>query len=130
MGVEVMWDNSDKTVIQMVYQGRWQWEDVRGAVDELNEMIDNVSHKAVHIISNRGNANWTPGHYASNLRSIIANTHPRAGHRVFVVKNVVAREMFYIFSAGEGGMPFPYHFVNTLEEARDFLMRCMMGKAL
>jgi hypothetical protein len=38
--------------------------------------------------------------------------------------------MFYIFSAGEGGMPFPYHFVNTLEEARDFLVRCVMGKAL
>ncbi|MEO8612205.1 MAG: hypothetical protein ABI690_30200 [Chloroflexota bacterium] len=127
MGVKVQWDNSDKTIIQMIYEGRWQWDDVRAAVVELNQMIDSVDNNVVHVISNRGSASWTPGNYATNLQEIIQLLHPRAGYRVFIVKNPVAREMFYIFSGMTGGIPFPYRFVNTLDEAREFLARYILG---
>ena len=129
MSVEVQWDNDDKTIIQMIYEGRWQWDDVRSAVMEVNRMIDSVDPQIVHVISNRGSASWTPGNYATNLQEIISLFHHRAGYRVLIVKNPVAREMFYIFSGMAGGMPFPYRFVNTLEEAREFLARHVLGES-
>jgi hypothetical protein len=127
MGVEVQWDNDEMTIIQMTFEGRWQWGDVRMAVGQVNRLIETVDHPAVHLISNRGAAHWTPGHYASNVQEIIDLYHPRVGYRVGVVRNPVAREMFYIFSGMVGGMSFPYRFVNTLEEAREFLARHILG---
>ena len=121
MGVEVSWDNEDKTIIQIIYEGHWQWDELRAAVKQMNAMIDSVDHPAVHLISNRGEARWTPGKYAANAREILAMYHPRVGHWVGVVRNPIAREMFYAFSAMEGGVPYSYHYVNTLEEAREFL---------
>ena len=129
MSVAVQWDNEDKTIIHMIYEGRWQWDEARAAVVEANQMIESVEHEVVHVISNRGAANWTPGNYANNLQEIINLFHPRAGYRVGVVRNPLAREMFYIFSGMVGGMTFPYRFVNTLEEAREFLTHYMLGEA-
>ena len=127
MSVEVQWDNDDKTIIHMIYEGRWQWDDVRAAIMEMNQMIDSVHHPFVHIISDRGAAHWTPGNYANNMQEIMQLFHPRAGYRVLIVKNPVAREMFYVFSAMVGGIPYAYRFVNTLEEAREFLFRYILN---
>ena len=129
MSVAVQWDNDEKTVIQLIFDGRWQWDDVRIAVGQVNQMIDSVEHPAVHVISNRGAAHWTPGNYAKNVREIIDLWHPRAGYRVSVVRNPVAREMFYIFSGMVGGVTFNYRFVDTLEEAREFLARHVLGRS-
>jgi hypothetical protein len=129
MSVEVKWDNADKTVIQMMFEGRWQWDDVRVAVLELNQMIESVDHQAVHLIANRGAAHWTPGNYVANAQAILELYHPRVGYRVAVVRNPLAREMFYVFSAMVGGVTFSYRFVNTLEEAREFLARYVLGRS-
>ena len=129
MGVAVQWDNDEKTVIQIIFEGHWQWDDVRKAVGEVNRMIDSVEHPVVHLIANRGAATWTPGNYAKNVKEIIDLYHPRLGYRVGVVRNPIARQMFYIYAGLVGGVDFEYRFVNTLEEAREFLARHMSSGA-
>ena len=50
MGVEVVWENEEKTVLRFIYLKGWTWDDVYTGGKQAREMMDSVSHPVVSII--------------------------------------------------------------------------------
>ncbi len=51
MGIEVLWDNEEKTIIRYDYGKDWSWDDFWTAVETSNAMVRTVSH-TVDFIAN------------------------------------------------------------------------------
>jgi len=50
MAVELNWVDETKTVLHFAYRGRWTWEEVFGALQQSQQMMDTVSHKVATIV--------------------------------------------------------------------------------
>jgi hypothetical protein len=122
MGVQVQWDNPEKTIILMNIAGHWEWDEVREAVTVCNEMIESVPYH-VHFILNRQGGHWTPGNFNENTGDIISMFTPNDGFRVIVQENPLTKARFYNYSTLNGGAGFKFRYMNTIEEAREFLAK-------
>jgi hypothetical protein len=50
MGVEVVWENEEKTVLRFIYLKGWTWDDVYTGGKQAREMMDSASSPVVQII--------------------------------------------------------------------------------
>ena len=50
MGIEVTWDNDQKTIVRHTYKGQWTVSDFYKCVDESAEMLQSVDHPVDLII--------------------------------------------------------------------------------
>lgn len=115
--VVIEWDNDEHTVIRFTLRQRWMWADVRAAKEQINGMMDTVNHK-VHLIVSNELTNWMPGNFNLNVLGIIQNIHPNLGLVIVVVNNPMFEQLFRLFVTLNGGVPFQFVFVSSLEKAR------------
>jgi hypothetical protein len=50
MGIKLLWDNQEKTVLCHIYAGKWTPDDFRGAVEESRQLLLSVGHPVDLII--------------------------------------------------------------------------------
>jgi hypothetical protein len=119
--VIIEWENDAHTIIRFTLRQRWMWADVRAAKMQIDSMMCTVNHKVNLIVSNE-QTNWMPGNFNVNVLGIIRNIHPNMGLLIVVTHNPMFEQLFRLFVTLNGGVPFDFIFVPSLEMARETLV--------
>jgi len=120
MGIRVMWDNSERTIIRYEFETRWSWGDLYAASDEGTALLDSVGHRVDFIADLRGTSHL-PGDFMQHAGRIAGGTHPRRGIVVVVGASPVLRGLSntvgFLFRKATKDL----RFADTLEEARTLI---------
>src|SRR5689334_8720661 len=123
MPISYKWHNSEKTVILLVLEKDWTWDDYLTVQSDLFRMIDgvdNVVHYLLDIRSSRG----LPLGALNKLPAIFSKSHPRRGKTIVMGANSAIRKVWELLRKVIPQMSEPrYFFVETLEEAESLLQR-------
>lgn len=125
MGITILWDNEEKTIIRYVYEGRWVWDDLHHARVQVHEMLNTVNHP-VGIIVDVRESTLVPNGALSQGRQFATTsptTHPNEGRTIIVGANTFLRSMYDLFrkiyTTLSGNLDVD--FAPTLESARQNL---------
>jgi hypothetical protein len=125
LGIRIIWDNEDKTILRYLYEGRWDQDDFSKAYAEAKTMLDSVNRK-VGIIIDIQNSHLIPNGIISRSRHVVTNPSRNEGLIVIVGANAFIRSLADTFSKlwrrgalGSRKMVF----AATLEDARQILSR-------
>jgi hypothetical protein len=84
MGVEVVWDNAERTIIRSIFSGKWTWDDFYQSLDQTYGLMDSVKH-SVHLIVDMRTSRLMPsGSFMPHLQNIRRKMHPNMGATVMV----------------------------------------------
>ncbi|NDJ52318.1 MAG: hypothetical protein GYB68_04425 [Chloroflexi bacterium] len=113
MAIHSVWANESKTIMAVVFEGQWTWDEYFASVDERTVMMDSVNHQVDFIVDFRDSAPL-PKMALKNLAKAAQQTHPNQGMTVIVgaTKKTIARAL-EIFSRTF----YDLSFVNNNEEA-------------
>jgi hypothetical protein len=123
MPVQVTWDNPEKTIILLTFEGNWTWEETYQAVAERNRMIESVSNN-VDIIVNFGSAGFKiPPNAITHTRNIMSQSHSRIVRNVVVGFKPVHIALWKIIEKiyATMGKSQQYFLVGSLDEAHAML---------
>ena len=56
MGIKLLWDNQDKTILRHIYEGQWTADDYRDAMEESRRMLLSVAHPVDLVLDMRRSA--------------------------------------------------------------------------
>lgn len=93
MGIQVRWDNDEKTVICYSFEGRWTWDELHDAIAESRRLLDAVDYK-VNTIADMRQSTILPPSLLSNARAIMSGSHPNEGFTVVVGSNKLVQIMY------------------------------------
>ena len=119
MGITVLWDNPDQSIIRFVYVGSWSFGDLFDAMQEARNLMDTVDHP-VHGIIDMRESKLIPNGTLSLARNVTMRKHPNQGKSVIVGANGFVRTLYDVYrkvyrtTFDESA----YSFASTLEEAR------------
>ncbi len=123
MGIRVIWDNEDRTILRYVYEGRWDQADFNKAYAEAKTMLDSVNHK-VGIIIDVQKSHLIPNGIISRSRNLVTTPSLNEGTNVIVGANGFIRSLVDTFTKIWRHGPLEHRqiiFASTLEEARKML---------
>jgi hypothetical protein len=119
--VIIDWENEEHTIIRFTLRQRWMWSDVRAAKEQIDSMMSTVDHKVNLIVSNE-HTNWMPGNFNQNVLGIIRDIHPNMGLLIVVSTNALFEQLFRLFVTLNGGVPFEFVFVQSVDAAHETLL--------
>ncbi len=126
MGIRVVWDNEEKTIIRYIFESEWKWEDIRAAADTSNAMLDELG-QVTHFIYDTSQSVRIPEGALTHLRRFVGKEHPLTGRSVVVgapktsgvlLARGLLSVMQRVYKAG-----WKFAFSESLEEARELLAR-------
>ena len=83
MGIRVVWDNEQKTIIRHIYEGKWTVEEYYTLIDENYRQIDSVNHQ-VDIINDLRKMTGVPSNMTAAIRYAARHAHKNEGINVMV----------------------------------------------
>jgi hypothetical protein len=83
MGIRIVWDDEQKTIIRHVYEGRWTLEDYYALIDANYHEIDSVNHR-VDIINDLRKMTGMPSNLTAAIRYAARHAHKNEGINVMV----------------------------------------------
>lgn len=83
MGVRISWDDENKTIVRLSFEGEWNWQDYYMAVQQSNMMLESVKYK-VDIITDFHRSENLPPQAFVHLRRALFNVPPNWGSSVIV----------------------------------------------
>src|SRR5262245_53175291 len=125
MPVQATWDNSEKTVILLNFEGNWTWEETYEAVEQRNRLVETVAND-VDLIVNFGEAGLrVPPNAITHTRKIMSYPNDQIG-RVAIVgfKSIhitlwnVVRKIYSTLGKND-----QFILVASLDEAREVLTK-------
>jgi len=122
MPISISWDNTDKTIIQYRFEGRWTWDEFNKGLFEANSMMDSVNH-TVHVIVNMGNSAALPRGAITQIASLRTRKHPRIGVTILVGASSLVQSIHSAMTKIYAGIDRNFKMLPTLEEARAVLER-------
>ena len=117
MGIQVVWDNDEKTIIRYVFDVRWTWDDFYAARTDAYNLIDTVQHKIGVIFDAPPNVTLPPN-MITHSRSAISKTHENTHVVVVVVGNTYVRAMLTMVRKLSKKAAEKLELAPTLDEAR------------
>lgn len=121
MGIQIDWDNDQRSIVRFVYQGKWTWEEFYSKIDEANQLMDTVSYSCVSIIDMR-ESNFLPAGAAIHIRNVIRKSmsHNNSGISVFLQADLIVRVMIDVLRRSYPDIleNTEWLYAKTLEEAR------------
>jgi hypothetical protein len=122
MGIQILWDDAEKTTLRYNFDEQWSWEDFFAAKKEANALIDTVTHR-VGVIMSAPSGMKLPANMLTNARNALRTKHPNTVILVFVLTNPFIRTMIRALK----GLPMPVattiELASTLDEARDLVQK-------
>jgi len=124
MGITVVWDNPEQTIVRYIYNGQWNLDNFYQALQESREMMDKVDHR-VGLIIDVQNSKLVPNGVLSHGKNVALRKHSNQGLSVIVGASGFVRTLFDVYkkvyrtSFDESG----YAFTATLDDARNLLLK-------
>ncbi len=117
MGIQVIWDNQDKTVLRYIFDTHWTWEDFYTAKGMAYSMIDTVPHK-IGVIFDAPHGITLPSNMLTHSKSAVNKLHPNTSCVIVVVSNLYLRSMLTMVMRLSRKAAETLTLVSTLDEAR------------
>jgi|FLYN01.1.fsa_nt_gi hypothetical protein len=120
MAVSVSWDDEGRTIIYMLFEGNWTWEEFHPVFAENLKMLDSVDHKVCFIVDML-KAKTLPSGALTKVKQVADVNHPNGGLTVYVGANPLLRALGQAFLKiyPKSAQVYPFDFAATIEEARD-----------
>lgn len=116
MGIRIVWDDEEKTIMRHIHEGTWTLEEYYAHLEQTYNFIEEVGHK-VYIINDLRAMTDLPKDVAIAVRRAARKAHPNEALNVFVGASAYVNLLVdTVYSAVEADVT-PLDFVNTLEEA-------------
>jgi hypothetical protein len=117
MGIQIVWDNDEKTILRYIFDTHWTWDDFYKARSEAYNHIDTVQHKVGVIFDAPVNMSLPPN-MITHSRSAINKTHDNTLIVVAVVANGYVRAMLSMVRKLSKKAAEKMELAPTLDEAR------------
>jgi len=124
MGITVVWDNPEQTILRYIYNGQWNLDNFYQALQESRNMMDTVDHR-VGLIIDVQNSKLVPNGVLSHGKNVGLHKHPNQGKSIIVGASGFVRTLFDVYkkvyrtSFDEAA----YAFSATLDDARNLLLK-------
>jgi len=132
MGIEVNWDNEEKTIIQYVYEGRWTLQDFDDARAKAAKLEETVTHR-IDVIVDVRKSSLVPTGAISRGKQVITTTpvsHPSEAMAIIVGAGPLVRSIYDVVSK-----VYPdivrrrgFRFARSLEEAHELIAQEVSGR--
>lgn len=123
MGIQLQWDNPERTIIRYDFDSHWTSEDFFNAIAADDPMIASVDHP-VHLIFDMSNSDTVPVIQLTRLRQIANSVQDNSGMIVLVGANMWINALADIFqkvyATRLDNFKGLFHTV-TLEDARTII---------
>jgi hypothetical protein len=118
MGVDLIWDNEERTILRYIFDNRWTWDEIARATLESHTALDAVPHNRVAIIFEAPPDIIVPSDTLVNARRALTSSHRKASPLVFVLVNPLARMIVNTLAHISGSVGAQMYVVDSLAEAR------------
>lgn len=118
MGIEIVWDNDEETVIRYVFDEYWTWDDFFAAKDKAYNMID-VGGKKVGVILDTPTNMWLPHKLIVHGRRALRGKHELTTMVVFVTSSPFVRTMMNAIITVSRGLNVYLSITSSVDEARE-----------
>jgi hypothetical protein len=119
MSIEVGWDNNDKKTLRFIFEGKWDWDDLRSAKLQAEDLMDTVDHP-VNVIVQMPTI-VLPRGFLRHVKKMGRYVHRNTGTIVFVSSASIYIELVHIAWKLISRPNLPYRFAPSLEAARRML---------
>ena len=121
MAIKFQWYDSKKTVILLVPEKTWTWDDYLAIQQELFAMIDSTDNM-VHYLMDLQQSRNLPLGALNKLPAIFSQKHPRRGKTIVVGASSAIRNLWKLLQTVIPQSREPrYHFLENMEEAEAVL---------
>ncbi len=120
MGVQVVWDNDERTIVRYIFDKHWQWDDFFAAVETSLAMIDSVPNH-VGTIFETALGMTIPKDVITHARKIISRRHERTVIIVIVAPGLYLRTLMQIATKLSHEIAQRVQAVTTIDEAREII---------
>ncbi len=124
MGIEVVWDNPEHTVIRYIYNGQWSLDNFYQALGESHHMMDSVDY-CVGLIIDMQNSKLVPNGVLSHGKNVSMRKHENQGKSIIVGAGGLVRTLFDVYRKvyRTSFDDRAFLFVSNLDEARSLLLQ-------
>ncbi len=116
MPVSMDWDNPEKTIIRVTFEGVWDVSDIQRMITKGVSMLESVDHK-VDSIFDFTHSHFSPRNLISTLDRMESTHHRNERLVVIVNANVYIRSMAKVGQALAPKTFAHMHFANGLNQA-------------
>lgn len=129
MGVHLIWQDDEKTVLRQVFVSSWTLEDFRQASETTQKLLNGLPH-TVHLILDHSQSEHTPSNILSLIRDLDQYVAENQGTVVVVDADDFLRDMLGVAKrlaprATENG-----YFASSLADAMAIITQDTPSKAL
>lgn len=121
MGITVLWDNPEQTIIRYAFDRQWTWNDFYAAKTQTDEMIEAVQHPVGVIFELPANV-LIPPNALSHGKEFIDSRHTNLYLIALASPSTFLRTLFTMFRQVYPAAAKRVNMVTTLEEARTLLV--------
>jgi hypothetical protein len=121
VGIHIVWDNDERTIIRHVYEGKWTLEEYYALIDQNYNEIDSVNHR-VDIINDLREMSGVPSNMTTAIRYAARRAHKNEGINVMVAPPTFVKILVEAINNAVGEHTEVLH-TKTLEEAYDIIAR-------
>lgn len=129
MAIQVLWDNDDKTIIRYIFAGRWTWEEMHQAAQEMQRLITGITH-TVHLIIDLTSSRLIPaGSFAGHIRSESSRLPENIGLVVIVGNSLMLKVIQQVMTVIPSRKPRKGVIKTSLKEAYQAISEYTAGQA-
>ena len=122
MGIEIIWDTEEETILRYVFGEYWTWEDFFAAKDKAYNMIDAGGQKVGVIIDAPANV-WLPHKLIVHGRRALQGKHKNTAIVVFVTSSPFVRTMVNAVITVSRGLNVYLSITSSVDDARVLIVK-------
>ena len=120
MGIRVVWDNPQQTIVRYIYDERWTWDEFFRAKAEAAALIGTVDYKVGVIMDAPPNVQLPPN-MLTHAKSALQNRHPNTAMIVIVTTRPFLRTMINTLVKLTKGQHASIYLCANVDEAREII---------
>jgi hypothetical protein len=126
MGIELYWDNEERTIMLLEFEGRWTWDDLFDTLAKAKKVSAKAAYEIGAIVNISGGVRFPGGSLLNaqsfeNAKKLLAMSDGTAGPVVIAGSNPMIRTAFETMSRLSPGSTANIHFAPDLDAARRYL---------
>jgi hypothetical protein len=118
MSINITWDNPEKTVLYINFEGDWDWAAYDAAIDALHNKIREVDHVVDVLSYMPPGKTLPPGPPLNHLRRAFQQQPTNAGFSVFIGGTTFGDAIVAVFSKMNKSIGEKIKVAETLEAGR------------
>jgi len=130
MGIEVKWDNPEKTILLQTFEGKWSGAEYYASLDEMSVLLKDASQR-VHLVGDMTDSIGIP---ALNLLAASGRVVKMVEQQFATITVVKAHNYFQslvnVVRRMSPALAERVYFVNTLDEAYKLLAKRIEASAV